>query len=674
MKRLIMLTFLPAFLLTAQDLRAQKQGLAAIDSMKALIRPDLPSDTNQVKIIYRIADAYKSIDVDAAKQYSDQGLELAKKINWPKGIAAFYDIQGSLYNNNGSYEKAIDYYNAALAINQKIGNKRSEAINIINIGSAYQRQGDNALALEYGFTALKITQAIHEDGFTALLYGNISDIYFSQENYVMALTYSIKSYETYKQLDHLSGLAGAADRIGTVYLAQKKLQEAEKYFSESKMNYEAVNDKSGKAKSLSHIALLYDHNAWKKIDYLTQAQQLFDDTNPLHPLSITNLGNMGSTYAMIYYSAKDRQMARKAAQYLTQAVHAADQVGDKDNLAHFSAELAVLQENNGQYKEALANFKRSKAITDSLYSQESKNKIASLEAQYAFNKKEEAYKQQQQLSQLKVKQVYLYAALIIIGISAVLLFLMGRYRIRHLRLKNELQKKEAEERNRELTNKNKLSESELKAIRSQMNPHFIFNVLNSIESYIVENDAKTASRLVQKFASLSRLILENSTQSMVSADREWKALRLYAELEVMRFNHQFSCSFYADPSIDLTGLLLPPMLVQPLIENAIHHGVRNSTADNNIISVRLEQTASNLVFTVSDNGIGMEEAEKFKTFSTIKSKSIGLSSIKERIEIFNSMNEGQTAGFDIRNKRTEEGRGTIARLTLPKVFRKMDVS
>jgi len=669
MKPLIKVPLILLFLIAALAANAQKHGLAAIDSMRVLLKTQKSLDSNQVKIIYRISDAYRNIATDSAMRYAERGLASAKKINWPRGIAAFYDHLGSLYSNNGSYEKAIQYYKASLKINKSIANKRAEAGNIINIGSVYQRQGDDARALENSFKALAITQAIDDKGYTALLYDNISDVYFSQENFTVALSYSLKALRTYQQLNDLSGLARSADRIGSVYLATKKLKEAEQYFQQSLQRYKELDDKMGQAKSLSHIALMHEGNANQKLEYLTMAQQLFDETNPLHPNSITNLGNIGTTYTRLFFKTKDPKTAQKAEFYLKKAVAASKQVGDRDNLGYFSGELAVLQENNGQYQDALRNYKRSREITDSLYSQESKNKIASLEAQYAFRKKEETYKQQQQLSKLQVSQLYLYGALVILLISSVLLYLLNRSRIRHLRLKNELQKKQAEEQNKELINRNKLSESELKAIRAQMNPHFIFNVLNSIESYIVENDSKTASRLVQKFASLSRLILENSTQSMVSADREWKALRLYAELEVMRFNKQFSCSFHADPSIDLSRLLLPPMLVQPLIENAIHHGMRNSTAENNAITVSLEQTEGTLLFTVADNGIGIDEAEKFKTFSAIKSKSIGISSIKERIEIFNGMNPNRLAQFELRNKQTSEGRGTIAKLTLPKIFR-----
>lgn len=657
------------FLVVPLDMEAQKLGFAAIDSMKVRLKQQTGLDSNRVRIIYRIADAYRNIDTDSAMVYAELGLLSAKKIDWPKGIAAFYDHIGSLYSNNGSYDKAIQYYNASLKINRRIGNKRAEAGNVINIGSVLQRRGDDAGALENSFRALKITQAIKEKGYTALLYGNISDVYLSQENFALALTYSLKAYEAYGQLEDLSGQARSADRVGSVYLATKKAKEAGQYFQQSLAYYKRTDDKMGQAKTLSHIALLYEDDTDKKLQFLIMAQQLFDDINPLHPNSITNQGNIGTTYARTFYRTKDHVMAEKASVYLNKAVAASKQVGDRDNLGYFSGELALLQENTGQFKDALQNYKRSRQITDSLYSQESKNKIASLEAQYKFQNKEEAYKQQQQLAKLNMRQLYLFGALAILLVSSILLYLLNHSRIRHLRLKNELEKKQAEEQSRELTNRNKISESELKAIRAQMNPHFIFNVLNSIESYIVDNDPKTASRLVQKFASLSRLILENSTQSMVSADREWKALRLYAELEMMRFNNEFSCIFHIDPSIDLTRLLLPPMLVQPLIENAIHHGMRNSFAVDKLIEVRLEQSEDSLLFTVEDNGIGLEESGKFKTTSAIKSKSIGISSIKERIEIFNSMNKGPLAIFELRSRDFNEGKRTIAKLILPKIIK-----
>lgn len=682
MKRPFIIAAIVLALLTFGQVHAQKHGLAAIDSMKLRLTGKQDPDTNDIKTIYRISDAYKNLNTDSAQRYTNLGFSLAKKKNWQKGIAGFYDGLGNLASDNGKYTEALNYYKASLKINRKLKHQRNEASNLANIGAVYQRQGNDTKALEYNFQALRIAERVGDERLIALLYANISNSYFSQQNYVLSQRYNFKAYKKYTDLKDVSGLARATNNIGIIYLDQKQYKEARIYLQKSLDLYKSIQHKMGEAILLSQMALLYENEKDKKMELMVKAQHIFDQENPQHANSITNIGNIGGTYADIYiHKQLDPRskykylpdnypvVAKKAGIFLNKAIDLSKQAGDEDNYSYFSGELAILQEKMGDYKNALNNYKISREISDSLYSQESKNKIAALEAQYAFSKKENEYRQQQQLANLKLKQVVLWAALLIMAVSAVLIYFLSRSRIGQLKLKNQLQRKEAEEKTRALMHINKLSESELKAIRAQMNPHFIFNVLNSIESYIVENDSKTASRLVQKFASLSRLILENSTQSLVSADREWKALKLYTELEAIRFNHQFSYDFISDPLIDMTALMLPPMLVQPLIENSIHHGMRNSTAAGNKIKVSLIQTAMQIRFIVEDNGIGMNEAGKLRTFSTIKGKSIGLAAIKERVEIFNVLNTQNPASFSIRDKTGEEGPGTIAELTLPKILR-----
>ncbi|MCX3267321.1 ligand-binding sensor domain-containing protein [Pedobacter agri] len=212
--------------------------------------------------------------------------------------------------------------------------------------------------------------------------------------------------------------------------------------------------------------------------------------------------------------------------------------------------------------------------------------------------------------------------------------------------------------------KQRLSESELKSIRSQMNPHFIFNVLNSIEAYIMENDKKTASRLIQKFAALSRLILENSTKSLVTADKEWKALMLYTELEAMRYAGVFTYDFEVDDDIQLKSIHLPPMLIQPLIENAILHGLIAHEQTDGQLKVTLIKTDNGICISVQDNGIGYGTETKTNRFSGIKEKSMGLASIKERIEMINKQNPNSVrASFSITSGKNQSG--TIAEVCLP---------
>ncbi len=117
----------------------------------------------------------------------------------------------------------------------------------------------------------------------------------------------------------------------------------------------------------------------------------------------------------------------------------------------------------------------------------------------------------------------------------------------------------------------------MKALRSQMNPHFVFNALNSVQNFILKNDTREASRYLTKFARLMRLILENSESPMVPLAREIELLRYYTELENLRFNQKFSFDFQVDPNLSPEAVSIPGMLIQPHIENAIWHGLMHKT-------------------------------------------------------------------------------------------------
>ena len=654
---------------------AQKQGLAAIDSMRNLLKPN-KIDSHQTKIIYRISTAYIFIDADSAMHYGQSGLKMAKKINWPKGIAGMYDNLGTLYNKNMDYKKAMFYYNEALQINQRSGNKRGETGNFINMATIYHAQGNDAKSLEFNLKALRIAQEIGEQYYTALLYGNIADIYKANKDYKKSLAYSLKAYRGYQKMEDSNGIAAALDRIGAVYYAQNELQKAAPYFNKSLTIYTEIGNKQRQAAVLSEIAQLHEENEDEKLAYLFKAHQLYIEVNPKSGEFITNTGNIGGTYAKIFiFKLKDKNktqhfipndysvIAKKAELYLTQAINVSKETGYLDNLGEFSSDLAQLQEHNGQYKAALQNLKISQNIKDSLYSQESKNQIATLEAQFAFQKKENQYKQQQALAKIKTQQIYLFAGLAIVIVSSILLYLLNRSNIRQLRLKNQLLRKEAEEQTKELLHQSKLLESELKAIRTQMNPHFIFNVLNSIESYIMDNDKRTASRLVQKFASLSRLILENSTKSLVTADKEWKALMLYTELEAMRYTNAFTYTFTVADDLQLKALYLPPMLIQPLIENAILHGLIIDPKSDAHLAVTIEKKEDGICITVEDNGLGMGKTTTKIASGSVKEISMGLSSIQERIDMLNKQQDGNRATFSIQSNVNQ--RGTTAVVCLP---------
>ena len=183
----------------------------------------------------------------------------------------------------------------------------------------------------------------------------------------------------------------------------------------------------------------------------------------------------------------------------------------------------------------------------------------------------------------------------------------------------------------------KIAETEMTALRAQMNPHFIFNCLNSIKLYTLENDSQTASEYLTIFSQLIRLVLENSRSEKVSLQKELETLRLYIELEAMRFKDKVKYQINISPEIDQQYIDIPPLLLQPYVENAIWHGLMHKKEGGNIcinVSLPSEQC---LQIEITDDGVGRKLAAEYKSKSATRQKSFGLKMTSERIDIINQV-------------------------------------
>ncbi len=178
-------------------------------------------------------------------------------------------------------------------------------------------------------------------------------------------------------------------------------------------------------------------------------------------------------------------------------------------------------------------------------------------------------------------------------------------------------------------------ELEQKALRLQMNPHFIFNSLNAIQNFVLINDTDKAVNYLAKFSHLMRMILANSTASFITLKDELKALTYYMDLEKLRFDNKFDYLITRDPSIDEEFVEIPPMLFQPYVENAIIHGFVNSP-NPGLLDISLKRmNPGTLLCVIQDNGIGREKAIEIREKSGIKRQPKGMTITQERIEIFN---------------------------------------
>lgn len=210
-----------------------------------------------------------------------------------------------------------------------------------------------------------------------------------------------------------------------------------------------------------------------------------------------------------------------------------------------------------------------------------------------------------------------------------------------------------------------IKESELRTLRSQINPHFIFNSLNSIKAYILKDRQLEASEYLTDFSTLMRAILQQSKEKFITLSEELETTLLYVKLENLRFENGFTFNFSIDESIDTDEILIPPMLFQPYLENAIKHGLMSKN-DDRILNLSIKQkNKEELLITIDDNGIGREQAS-LQRKNTLTNQSMGMSINDERVQLLGVTNDLHIS-IKIIDKKSKKGisEGTTVEINLP---------
>ena len=210
---------------------------------------------------------------------------------------------------------------------------------------------------------------------------------------------------------------------------------------------------------------------------------------------------------------------------------------------------------------------------------------------------------------------------------------------------------------------------EQKALHLQMNPHFVFNCLGSISSFIVQNGTDSAIKYLSKFSKLMRLTLEYSKESLIPIDKEIESLQNYLELEQLRFNQKFDFMITKSDAIE-DDMALPPLLLQPFVENAIIHGLIPKSEKGNII-IQFSIENENLICTIQDNGIGFNKSKEIKESLVAVHKSMALDITKKRLEMIEA-STSKKANVRMEELKNNEGKilGTKVVLNLPVQFLK----
>lgn len=500
----------------------------------------------------------------------------------------------------------------------------------------------------------------------AIVYEGLGDSYKGLQNYPDAITNYNKalSISQRKKLDDRVILLNS--KLAEVLQEEGNIRDAEEYLDNS-VQLAQQKDKKTSARQRSAAADFYNksNSYGKEIQLRKEALEDIEEIEETNENEGPTAEDNSLTTQVQNYKIASAFAAQEeydeAIPYLKESIKEAESKNDLIVQKDATRKLGEVYREKGELKKASDAFEEYEVIIDKLYIQKDQeisqaarfsrelaqraNRITTLEKDRELNeaKYELAFASQEIANQQSIRQ----QTVIYFLIGLTVLLLLAAY----LMYRNMKQQRYAN---------NLLA---LKSLRSQMNPHFIFNALNSVNTFIATSDERTANRYLTDFSLLMRAVLENSEEDFIPLEKEIELLRLYVQLEHFRFQDKFEYTVEVDPEIDINEYMIPPMLLQPYVENAVWHGLRYKT-EKGLLSIRFQkETSESIEIIITDDGIGRKKSKELKTQNQKLQKSRGMGNIKKRIAILNKMYKDKVDVFISDLDNTE---GTQVKLILKK--------
>ena len=418
------------------------------------------------------------------------------------------------------------------------------------------------------------------------------------------------------------------------------------YYRNSLNTAQKNNDPLKVTKALDRIATYYS-----KTGKLEESKDLRQQNIQI----LSNSGNradLANEYLEIGFLEKEMDNFRDAEASFEKSVDLAEESEQIELQARGLQEVADLKVNRGLLQEALIYYQRYAVLKDSIYKLKQEELQQKLRVNSVVNQKQQRIEILEKNDEINEKTIEILQQnsrtqrVLIYSLLGGILLIGG---LGYLMYKNLRQRRIA----------NQLIA--LRSLRSQMNPHFIFNALNSVNLYISQKDERSANRYLTEFSRLMRSVLEQSQKDFITLQQEVEMISLYSKLENDRFKDKFDYKLEVDDQIDQENLLIPPMIVQPYVENAIWHGLRYKETKGELYIGYLKKE-DHIKVLITDNGIGRKRSKELKTANQQKTQSTGMYNIENRLEIINQMfDTGITLNI---NDLTEEY-GTKVEIDIP---------
>ena len=542
-------------------------------------------------------------DLRKARGLIMQAIEVARSVNDTIPLADALNSMGNIYKDMTLFSQAIDTYFEALNLWELKGDSNGISIAYGSIGLMYFYQKEWIKALEFNFKKLPLSLAAGNLWEASKTYNNIAQIYNSTNKYDTALIYLRKSLFLNKQMSFLSGIADSYHNIATTNLLMQETDSA----------YYYINMALHLGKEIDDASLINYHIT---LGHIYKAQKKYPD-GLQSTLTAYNMATRHSLPMLRYES---------------------------------SALLSDLYSLIGRKELAYDYLKEYQRLKDSISDDEFLKQVTRMEIQYDFDKKEKEAEYRRAKEKLaaenRIRQQRMYvrglAVLLVLGTVIALLYL------RHNRLRALYSRIDLEQR----------------LLRAQMNPHFIFNSLCAVQDFILAGKPEKANAFLTKIARLMRNILENSREEFIPLEKEIETIRLYLDVQQLRFESGFEYQIIIDETIDPENYSIPPLFTQPCVENSIEHGLLPLKKRGHL-NISYSLSNGTMKLEVTDNGVGRKEAGA-KSAETRKKQSISTKLTAERLEHFRKKLKEKSISYEITDLyENEKSAGTRVVMMLP---------
>ena len=577
------------------ELKSQKRSLASelfYSALKVYDEDLSPIEKTQnidteALIFERLATLLGRQSFSKAENYALQAINLHQKLKDDYQLNVDYTTLGTIYFRNRDLDRALIHYQKSYDLCKKNNYNTGRAL--VNIGIVYDEKRKHTEAIDLYNNAVKeYEKKSGNEILIAQAYINMGSSYDSLKNYKSGIDYSLKSINLLHQAQSTNGLREAYYNLITAY---KNTGQTEKALECALLSSELQQTEFREAQKLSDNQSVYENKKIEKEagDKLRAQQDQLSSIKKQQELQLSN-----------------------------QNLLAEKNFRDIDILNQ-SRTLQDLELKRTEDMLTLA-----------------KNKLDYNQTQLALAETDK------RLNEQKVKTQSAYNLLLSGLLAAGLILGLTFWQIIRSQMRHEREKATAEQLRLEASILRTQLESEIKLLRAQMNPHFIFNALNSINNFLLHNNTESASHYLTRFSKLVRLVLDNARSEKITLHNELYTLELYMQFEALRFADKIKYQIIIAPTINTEDIRIPPLLLQPYVENAIWHGIMHKI-EGGLIKINISDLQEDKIcIEIEDNGIGRQAASTIKSKSATKNKSHGMQITAERLQLLDEMYKTKT--------------------------------